>query len=118
LRPQVVRELCRQYERLDPMHELIPVRPVQHYMMGGVHMDRWAVRVGAYIALMTDVYLPFRRDQGGAEPDSTPAPPDPVDGSGAAVAPEPLPAGRLCPDRPPGGDPVSPAFGKSFRHSR
>ena len=35
----MVRELCRQYERLDPVHELIPVRPVQHYMMGGVHTD-------------------------------------------------------------------------------
>jgi fumarate reductase flavoprotein subunit len=34
-----VRELCRQYERIDPVHELIPVRPVQHYMMGGVHTD-------------------------------------------------------------------------------
>jgi fumarate reductase flavoprotein subunit len=34
-----VRELCRQYERSDPVHELIPVRPVQHYMMGGVHTD-------------------------------------------------------------------------------
>jgi fumarate reductase flavoprotein subunit len=34
-----VRELCRQYERLDPVYELIPVRPVQHYMMGGVHTD-------------------------------------------------------------------------------
>nr|WP_267461583.1 FAD-binding protein [Pseudonocardia oceani] len=34
-----VRELCRQYERIDLVHELIPVRPVQHYMMGGVHTD-------------------------------------------------------------------------------
>jgi fumarate reductase flavoprotein subunit len=34
-----VRELCRQYERIDPVRELIPVRPVQHYMMGGVHTD-------------------------------------------------------------------------------
>jgi fumarate reductase flavoprotein subunit len=34
-----VRELCQQYERIDPVHELIPVRPVQHYMMGGVHTD-------------------------------------------------------------------------------
>ncbi|GAA5130238.1 fumarate reductase (quinol) flavoprotein subunit [Pseudonocardia adelaidensis] len=34
-----VRELCRQYERIDPVYELIPVRPVQHYMMGGVHTD-------------------------------------------------------------------------------
>ncbi|MHA6624414.1 fumarate reductase (quinol) flavoprotein subunit [Pseudonocardia sichuanensis] len=34
-----VRELCRAYERIDPVHELVPVRPVQHYMMGGVHTD-------------------------------------------------------------------------------
>jgi fumarate reductase flavoprotein subunit len=35
----MVRELCLQYERIDPVHELIPVRPVVHYMMGGVHTD-------------------------------------------------------------------------------
>ena len=35
----MVRELCLQYERIDPVKELIPVRPVQHYMMGGVHTD-------------------------------------------------------------------------------
>jgi fumarate reductase flavoprotein subunit len=34
-----VRELCLKYERIDPVHELIPVRPVVHYMMGGVHTD-------------------------------------------------------------------------------
>jgi fumarate reductase flavoprotein subunit len=34
-----VRELCLKYERIDPVHELIPVRPVIHYMMGGVHTD-------------------------------------------------------------------------------
>src|SRR5260370_37516287 len=34
-----VRELCRKYENLDPVHEMIPVRPVAHYMMGGVHTD-------------------------------------------------------------------------------
>jgi len=34
-----VRELCRKYENLDPVHEMIPVRPVVHYMMGGVHTD-------------------------------------------------------------------------------
>jgi fumarate reductase flavoprotein subunit len=34
-----VRELCRTYEKIDPVHELIPVRPVVHYMMGGVHTD-------------------------------------------------------------------------------
>jgi len=34
-----VRELCLKYENLDPVHQLIPVRPVIHYMMGGVHTD-------------------------------------------------------------------------------
>lgn len=34
-----VRELCRKYQNIDPVHELIPVRPVVHYMMGGVHTD-------------------------------------------------------------------------------
>src|SRR5207302_10361291 len=34
-----VRELCLKYENLDPITELIPVRPVVHYMMGGVHTD-------------------------------------------------------------------------------
>jgi fumarate reductase flavoprotein subunit len=34
-----VRELCLKYERIDPVKDLIPVRPVVHYMMGGVHTD-------------------------------------------------------------------------------
>ena len=34
-----VRELCLKYENLDPVREPIPVRPVVHYMMGGVHTD-------------------------------------------------------------------------------
>jgi fumarate reductase flavoprotein subunit len=34
-----VRELCLKYERIDPVHELVPVRPVVHYMMGGVSTD-------------------------------------------------------------------------------
>jgi fumarate reductase flavoprotein subunit len=34
-----VRELCLKYENIDPVRELIPVRPVVHYMMGGVHTD-------------------------------------------------------------------------------
>ena len=35
----MVRELCLKYERIDPVKDLIPVRPVVHYMMGGVHTD-------------------------------------------------------------------------------
>jgi len=34
-----VRELCLRYENIDPVKELIPVRPVVHYMMGGIHTD-------------------------------------------------------------------------------
>src|SRR5881394_3186653 len=34
-----VRELCLKYENIDPIKELIPVRPVIHYMMGGVSTD-------------------------------------------------------------------------------
>jgi len=34
-----VRELCLKYENIDPVTDLIPVRPVVHYMMGGIHTD-------------------------------------------------------------------------------
>ena len=34
-----VRELARDYVGVDPVHKPIPVRPVVHYMMGGVDTD-------------------------------------------------------------------------------
>ncbi|WP_129666434.1 fumarate reductase (quinol) flavoprotein subunit [Phytoactinopolyspora endophytica] len=34
-----VRELCLKYQNVDPAAELVQVRPVVHYMMGGVHTD-------------------------------------------------------------------------------
>ncbi|TDI66530.1 MAG: fumarate reductase (quinol) flavoprotein subunit [Bacteroidetes bacterium] len=34
-----VRELCLKYENIDPVKEMIPVRPVVHYVMGGIHTD-------------------------------------------------------------------------------
>jgi fumarate reductase flavoprotein subunit len=34
-----VRELAKNYGNVDPVHEPIPVRPVVHYMMGGISTD-------------------------------------------------------------------------------
>jgi len=34
-----VRELSKNYAGVDPVHELLPVRPVMHYMMGGIDTD-------------------------------------------------------------------------------
>ncbi len=34
-----VADICRDFLGIDPVHELIPVRPTQHYSMGGVRTD-------------------------------------------------------------------------------
>ncbi len=36
--PQI-RELAKTFAGVDPVHELVPVRPGQHYFMGGIHVD-------------------------------------------------------------------------------
>jgi len=49
-------------------------RPLYDLVLG---VNRWAMRVAAYAALMTDRYPPFRLDMGGIDPGSVPAGPTP-----------------------------------------
>jgi hypothetical protein len=54
-------------------------------------MDRWSLRVAAYTGLMTDVYPPFRLDQGGTDPGTTAAGPIPPKPSSPPITGPPVP---------------------------
>ena len=66
--------------------------PLYDFVLG---MDRWVLRVAAYVGLMTDRYPPFRLDMGGTDPGSRPVlPPGAAPtGPGAGAVPTPSPVG-------------------------
>jgi hypothetical protein len=64
-------------------------KAIYDFLLG---MDRWALRVTPYVALMTDRYPPFRLDMGGNDPAALPPGPPSPSSPGAPVAAPPAPA--------------------------
>ncbi|ASR36974.1 hypothetical protein BAY61_20550 [Prauserella marina] len=60
-------------------------KPLYDFVLG---LDRWVVRVGAYAALMTDEYPPFRLEMGGEaeSPDTVPEPAPAARWTGGRIA--------------------------------
>lgn len=72
-------------------------QPIYEFVMG---MNRWVLRVAAYVGLMTDVYPPFRMDMGGPDASTLAAiPPPPAPPVAPGIAPEapPMPAAPSAP---------------------
>jgi uncharacterized protein DUF4389 len=62
--------------------------PIYDLVMG---MQRWALRVGPYVALMTDRYPPFRLDMGGTDPGRLPIGPSTPTPTGEPTTGPPTP---------------------------
>lgn len=73
-------------------------RSIFDFVLG---LDRWVMRVVAYVCLMTDQYPPFRLDPGGADPSPEPTGPAPTTTPAATTTPEPTePRATAYPEDP------------------